>query len=408
MLIRVAWRNIWRNPTRSFVVIGAICVGIWAAISMTGFATGMINNYIENSVNDIISHIQIHDSQHIEDYNVIYDLDNVDSIEATLQENDLVVSDAIRGLTNAMLSSPKGVRGIRAKAIHPEMEAEVTRLDQKIVEGAYLDASGRNPMLVSERIAKKIQLELRDKVVLTLQDMQGQITAASFRIAGIFDTGNNMFDDFHLFIRSDDFSRLIEDGDSSSEIVHEIAVLLHDKEDMYEVQDELEMRFPGLSIQTYKEIAPTIQLYESQIHLISYIYLTIIMLALVFGIVNTMLMAVLERTHEFGMLMAIGMKKSQVFIMVICETLFLSFLAVPFGLALGYMTIEILGEYGINLSAYSESLQNYGISEIIYFEVTQIVYLQVPLAVILTAMISSIYPSLKAVGLKPVDAIRKM
>jgi putative ABC transport system permease protein len=408
MLIKVAWRNIWRNPTRSFVVIGAICVGIWAAISMTGFATGMINNYIENSINDIISHIQIHDPEHIEDYNVIYDLENVQTIETALQQNDLVTSYAVRGLTNAMLSSPKGVRGIRAKAIHPVMEAQVTRLDQKIVEGSYLDDSGRNPILVSERIAEKIHLELRDKVVLTLQDLDGQITAASFRIVGIFDTGNNIFDDFHLFIRSDDFSRLIEDGDTSSGIVHEIAVLLRDREDMHMLQEELKDQFPELSVQTYREIAPSLQLYESQIHLISYIYLIIIMLALVFGIVNTMLMAVLERTHEFGMLMAIGMKKFQVFLMVICETLFLSFLAVPFGLAMGYATIEFLKKYGINLSAYSESLQNYGISEIIYFEVTPIVYLQVPLAVMLTALISSIYPSLKAVRLKPVDAIRKM
>jgi len=246
-------------------------------------------------------------------------------------------------------------------------------------------------------------------VVLTFQDLSSNITSGAFRIVGVFNTGNTPFDESHVFVLREDLNRLLRAGKDSLQqpIAHELALLLDRPGRAAPLADSLQQARPDLQVRTYREISPDLQLYESQIMNVSSIYLVIIMLALVFGIVNTMLMAVLERTREIGMLMAIGMNKLRVFTLIVLETLMLSFIGAPFGLALGAGTVAYVGANGIDLSAFSRSLANYGIADTLYFQVEQAIYLQVPIAILITAVLASIYPALKAVGLRPVEAIGK-
>ena len=246
--------------------------------------------------------------------------------------------------------------------------------------------------------------------MLNFQDRGGSITAAAFRIVGIFDTDNNPFDLSHVFVRRNDLnSLLIPAADSSLAVeglAHEIALMVDDIRQVNLIAASLSSKFPNLKVQTYREISPDLELYEGQIKNISLIYLTVIMLALVFGIINTMLMAVLERIKELGMLMAIGMNKLRVFLMIVLESILLGLVAMPVGLLLGYITIEYVGANGIDMSMYAKGLESFGMSSIIYFELDPIVYLQVAVGVFLTAILASIYPALKAIRLKPVEALR--
>jgi len=189
---------------------------------------------------------------------------------------------------------------------------------------------------------------------------------------------------------------------------HEIALMLKNTDQIEQLEDHLAAIFPTVQVDTYRELSPDLRLYETQISNISLIYLGIIMLALVFGIINTMLMAVLERVRELGMLMAIGMNKAKVFFMIVFETLLLGLIGGPLGLFLGWMTNWYFSNYGINLSAFSQSLKEFGLSEQVFFELDRAVYIQVPVAVVITALLASIYPALKAIRLRPVDAIRKI
>jgi ABC-type antimicrobial peptide transport system permease subunit len=132
------------------------------------------------------------------------------------------------------------------------------------------------------------------------------------------------------------------------------------------------------------------------------------MLALVFGIINTMLMAVLERYRELGMLMAVGMNKLRVFTMIVLETIMLAIVAVVPGLVLGYATVTYFGKNGIDLSAFSKGMQQFGMSDIVYTDLDPGFYVQLAMAVGITAVIGAIYPAYKAIRLKPVEAIRKI
>lgn len=414
MIPILSWRNIWRNRTRSLVVITAIALGIWAAMFMSGFATGMVKGYLNDNIANAVSHIQIHHPDYAKDNDVKMTVPDAFITLNNIKKYNNVKAATARTLVNGMIASSKEARGIRVKGIEPEAEARVSTIAEKIVEGEYLAPNKRNPILISNRLAERLDVKLRSKVVLTFQDLNGEIVAAAFRVAGIFDTGNDLFDDATVFALREDLNRLLSGASEGNDsipvqpIAHEIAIILSDAKLVDSTRNTLQAALPDLKVETYREISPDLQLYESQMQSVSLIYLVVIMLALIFGIINTMLMAVLERIRELGMLMAIGMNKLRVFLMIMLETILIGVVAAPFGLLLGWATITYFGKYGINLSAYSETLQMYGMSNIIYFAVNPDIYWQVPLSVAFTAVLASLYPAWKAIRLQPVEAIRKI
>ncbi len=406
MLASIAWRNIWRNPVRSLVVVGAIAVGVWAAMFMTGFATGMAKGYIDNAIADMVSHLQAHDPGFLTDSEVQYTLPGgLDRAEAVAAMPEVKAVSA-RTIVNGMISSSKGARGIRIRGVEPDAEAQVASIAQQMAEGEYLDDAQRNPLLISAALAEKLGLKLRSRLVLTFQDKDGEIISAAFRVSGIFKTRNKQLDESTVFVNRKDINELLTPG--ADHFAHELAILLHDPKQIRTFQAGLQQKYPDWTVRHYGEISPDLQLYESQINSLSFIYLAVIMLALVFGIINTMLMAVLERVRELGMLMAVGMNKWRVFLMIVIETCCLGAVGGPAGLALGALTIGWLKNQGINLSMFSESLRMYGMSEVIYFDVHASVYWQVPVVVAFTALLASLYPAWKAVRLRPVEAIRKI
>lgn len=418
MIPIMAWRNIWRNPTRSLVVIAAIAIGIWAAIFMSGFATGMSKSYVNNAIANIVSHIQIHHPNWADNYEVKYSIPNAAVVLDTLRSDARVQSVSARTLVTGMISSPQGARGVQVKGVVPDDEAVVSNLRDNVVAGDYLTGERRNELLVGRELADNLDLELKDKVVLTFQDLEGEITAGAFRIVGLFDTGNQGFDEGYVFAIRGDLNRLLgtagepaaggngDSGQADHAVIHEMAVMLNDRELSAPYSTELAGEFSGLKVQTYREVSPDLDLYESQIESISLIYLIVIMLALIFGIINTMLMAVLERVRELGMLMAIGMNRVKVFFMIVLETIALALVGGPAGLLIGYLTILYFGNAGIDLSAFSDTMKMYGLSEIVYLELEPVVYWQVPIAVGITAILASIYPAYKAIRLQPVEAMR--
>ena len=407
MLFKIAWRNIWRSRTRSLVVIGAIVVGVWSIIFLMSFSYGMVKSYVNNALENEISHIQVHHPQFMEDKEIEFTIPESSSMLTALSSTEQVKSATMRTLVNGMISSSNGARGVVIKGIIPENEAKVTKLDQKIVDGAYF-GDRKNQLLISKTLAEKLKVKVRSKVVLNFQDTEGELSSGAFRIVGFFETKNNKLDEGNVFVLQKDLNRLL----NAKDIAHEAAILLNDVDDLDTTATILKDKLGGLDrtevVQTYEELSPDIVLMNSQMKISTYIFTAIFMLALIFGIINTMLMAVLERIRELGMLMSIGMNKIQVFLMILLETLLLGIIAAPIGLLVGYFTVSRLAETGIDLSAWSEGMQEFGISEIIYPSVEPSLYVVLAVAVFITALLAAIYPAFKAVQLKPVEAIRTL
>ncbi|MBL4715936.1 MAG: FtsX-like permease family protein [Bacteroidia bacterium] len=212
------------------------------------------------------------------------------------------------------------------------------------------------------------------------------------------------FNELNVYVRDTDLAKLIAIPNG----IHEIALYLKDKKKADTLAVQLQSEFPGLLIEPWSELAPELKLLQEQLQINMIILMTIIMLALIFGIINTMLMAVLERMKELGVLMAVGMNKMKVFTMIVLETIFLSVLGGPAGLLLGFLIVSYLGKVGINLSMYGEGLHDMGMNEIVRPYLPAVKYVHLSIMVMVTAVLAAIYPALRAIRLKPVDAIRKI
>jgi ABC-type lipoprotein release transport system permease subunit len=187
--------------------------------------------------------------------------------------------------------------------------------------------------------------------------------------------------------------------------IHEIAIFLKNPESEDAVLADLRSAHPDLLVESWRTIAPELELFLKMTDSFLWVLIGIIMIALIFGIINTMLMAVLERYRELGMLMAIGMNKSRVFAMIVIETVFLSLVGGPLGIGLGLITMHTLGLRGIDLSAYSQGLREFGYSSILYPYIENSTYVYVAILVIITALLGALYPAYKAVKLNPTEAL---
>lgn len=404
MLIKIAWKNIWRNPVRSIILIVAITLGIWALIFINGVSTGMVNDYIDTAIRERTSHIQIHLPEFISEPEITGYFDTDPAIDI-LSRSDFVHSFSSRIITSGMISSTQSSRGITLYGIDPEKEAAMTGLDENIAEGEYLQEQEGNYILLGDQTADKLGVKIRSRVVVNFQNAAGEVTAAAFRVAGIVGDVSSLSGDDRAYIPINTLRTLTG---LAPEQAHEIALLLKNPGQLLVAQDSIQAALPDLSVQNYLEIAPDVALMGSQIQVSLTIMTTIFMLALIFGIINTMLMAVLERYRELGMLLAVGMKKFQVFTMVVWETIFISLAGLPIGILLGALTIGLTHRYGINLEKWSDSLNEFGLTTIIHPELTTRHYLTIGLAVLLTAVLASIYPARKATSLNPIEALRKI
>jgi len=405
MIFKIAWRNIWRSKIRSFTVMGSIVVGVWALAFVLSFSAGFINTYINSAIENEISHIQIHHPKFLDEREVQYNLANSAAIIEQVKKQEAIEAYATRSLNNGMLATSKGSRGVQIRGINPEQEQAVTKLGDKLVDGKYFGATKKkNPIIVSERLAAKLKLKVKSKIVLTFQGVDGELVSAAFKVIGLYKTGNAIFEEMNVFVQQTDLSRLL----GNEGMTHEIALVMKDIESIPRVQEQLSMALPKVLVENYKEVSPDVNMYESQMSISTSIVITIVMLALIFGIINTMLMAVLERTKELGMLMAIGMKPLQVFAMIIAETLLLGLLAAPVGLLFGFLTVSYYSSVGIDLSAYSGGMDMVGMSSMVYPTLEMQTFITIAVSVAVTALLGALYPARKATKLKPVEAMQKI
>lgn len=266
----------------------------------------------------------------------------------------------------------------------------------------HLNAEEMKEYFSSYKEASKI-FKTRSKIVLTFQDASGHITGGAFRIAGIYAITNSAYEGMNVFVQYDDLARI---ANMDSTAVHEIALLLGDREKSTEVAGAIQDEFSNITARAWKEIQPDLALTTDYIQITYYIVITFILLALGFGIVNTMLMAVLERIKELGMLMAIGMNKKRVFLMIMLETVFLTLTGAIVGMLLSLGVVALTMQTGIDLSKYAEGFQAIGYSAIVYPKLDYSFFFSVTILVIITGVLSSVYPAIKALKLNPVEATR--
>ena len=402
MLLTLAWRNVWRNKKRSLIIISAIAVGLCCGLFASAAMYGMWDSMINTTIDRDLGHFQIH-SKSYEDEKLVTDtIPDFQNVISAIKKYKYVTGVSSRVIIEGMASSASTSNGVRLLGIDPESEKNVTTINKHIIKRSYFGENWKNQIVIGKKLAENLGVREKSKVVLGFQGIDGSIIYGAFRVVGIYRTESSIFDKSNVFVKENDLTRLI----NSDKISNEIVVRLNSVQQVDSVYIPIKNKFSNLSVKYWGELAPELKFYYQSVVLQSNIFVGIILFALLFGITNTMLMSVMERVREFGVLMAVGMKRSRVFLMIIMETISLSFIGGVVGLILALILIEYFGSVGINLSAFTEGLSQWSLGTQLYTSLPFSFYPPIVIMILVTAVISAFYPALKAIKLKPATAIR--
>lgn len=402
MLLTLAWRNIWRNKKRSLIIVAAIAVGLCCGLFASATMFGMWDSMINTTIDMDLGHFQIH-TKAFEDEKLITDtIPGFKNVVAEIQKSKYVSGVSSRILIEGMASSATISNGVRIIGIIPENEKNVTSIHNQIIKGSYFGEEWKNQIVIGERLADNLGIKERSKIVLSFQGMDGSIIYGAFRVTGLFKTESSVFDKANVFVKENDLLNLL----NSKIISNEIIVRLSSVQQLDSVYIPIKNLYPDLSVKNWGELAPELKLFYDMLIMQMYIFVGIILFALLFGITNTMLMSVMERVREFGVLMAVGMKRSRLFLMIMLETITLSFIGGIVGLLLALALIEYYSRAGINLSAFTEGLSQWSLGTQLYTYLPFSFYPPLALMILSTSVIAALYPALKAIRLNPATAIR--
>lgn len=403
MITKIAWKNIWRNKLRSTVLIISIALGIWAGLFLMSMTTGLNTQRISNAIYSGLGHIQIHHPEFQKENNPKLFLKDTTSLYKSLQENPHIKSWAARSLYAGMIASPTGGFGIQITGIHSEREKNTTLICKKMIQGEYLNEGKVNQIVIGEKLAKKLKVKVKNKVVLTFQDTADNIVSGSFKIAGIYKTSSSRFDEATVFVQANDLENLTGTGP----LLHEVIIVAHEVQNVNAMAQQMAIKNTNLQVQTWDEVSPELGYANELMTIALSIFILIIILAMSFGIINTMLMAVLERKRELGMLLSVGMNKRKIFAMILIETLFISIIGGPSGIFGAGITIAYFGEQGIDLSNMGKGLDSLGIGSTIYTRLEPQMYIIISCIIILTGILASVYPALRALRMNPAEVVRQ-
>lgn len=404
MIFRIAWRNIWRNKIRSLVIMLSVAIGLFAGIAVLALYKGMMNSRVRTVIYSESGHIQIHHREFRKDYEAQYTLGLSAKSLNDLRKDPAVRFMTTRTITQGMLATTTGSAGVQINGIDRAMENKVSGLAKKIREGKEFDPHKKNQVLIGKKLADKMKLKPGGKLVLTFTDADANLISAAFRVTGIYQSENTPMDERNVYVQQTELNQLLNLGTEA----HEIALILQQDAMTLPTTQRLQQQYPTVLVEPWQNLSPETELMIDTVDITSYIIIGIILFALAFGIVNTMLMAILERTQEIGVMMALGMNRLRLFLLVFLETVILTLIGTPLGLGIAWIVTTYYNRHGLNLENMGKEMMNsFGFGTLIYPEFPAEKLAAIMGIVLFTALASCIYPAIKALQLQPIEALRK-
>ena len=404
VLFRLAWRNLWRNHRRTIIMLGAIGVGVWAMIFMTALTRGMVDQMITDSIGVLPGHVQMHHPDYKDDPSIanrisISDADLKDKFDDAGFE-----AWASRVRVPAVITSERESRGVTLLGVDPAVEREISFFDYEEVEGRFLNDATDKGIVIGAELADTLETEIGKRVVLMSQDPDNEIADRGFRIVGLYSANTKAVEEAYAFIGKTTAQKMLHIGDATTEVVF----LGDDYRNVEPIYDAVTSAVAdSVSVRRWYEIDTYLGTMMTVMDGFVLIWVVVIFMALSFGLVNTLVMAVFERVREIGLMLALGMKPASILGQIIIESMLLMTLGLAVGNFLAWATVIPL-ESGIDVSIVSEGMEMWGASSVLYPKLYASDMILASVVVLILGFLASLSPAWRASRYEPVEAITKV
>jgi len=402
--LKLAWRNIWRNKRRTMITAASIFFAIFFALIMRSFQLGSYSNMIDNAVKLYSGHIQIHADGYWENKSINNTLVSKDELLNTLKKNKHVKQVVPRLESFALGSSGPKTKGVLVMGIAPEKQNHMSKLSDKIIEGEYFQR-GDNAVLVGSTLSEYLDVGVNDTIVLLSQGFHGATAAGKYRISGIVDIPKPNLDNKLVYLPLSTAQQMY----MAFNRLTTIAVNLYDHKDLGKTIEQFEKDLPEkkYEVKSWEEIMPElVQQIESD-NASGWIMLAILYIIIAFGVFGTVMMMVVERRREFGVMIAVGMHKFKLSIILALEMFFIGIIglltgvggSIPVILYYHHNPIQLTGEI-------AKTMESFGIEPVMPLAWQADFFINQFIIVAIIVLVAIIYPVFSITRIKAVKAMR--
>jgi ABC-type lipoprotein release transport system permease subunit len=404
IVFRLAWRNLWRNHRRTLIMLAAIVVGVWAMIFMTALMRGMVDDMVKDGVSVLPGHVQIHHPAFRDDPTITNVITPPDGRLLEALSRPEVVAWATRVRVPAVISSERDTRGVTLVGIEPERERPISFVAEDVTEGRFLESRDDRGLVVGRKLVEKLETGLGKRVVIMSQDQENEIADRGFRIVGIFDSKLAQYEEGYVFGGEGAIQDLLGIGDQISEV----AILGKDYRNVGGLHRMVaDAAGPGVEVLPWSELDSYLGSMLAVMDGFVVVWIVVVFLALSFGLVNTLVMAVFERVREIGLMLALGMTPRNILSQIVAESILLLVIGLAIGNLAAWATIEPL-KGGIDVSIVGEGMEYFGAASMLYPALYLKDVILANVIVIILGFLASLSPAWRASRYDPVRAITKV
>jgi ABC-type lipoprotein release transport system permease subunit len=404
VLGRLAWRYLWRNHRRTIIMLSAISIGAWAMMFMMALTRGMVDQMISDGISVIPGHVQIHNPAYLDDPSIANRIPYTDAELAEKFDGAGFVAWASRVRVPAVITSERESRGVTLLGIDPAAERSFSFVDYDAVDGRFLESNDDNGIVIGAKLAGTLETRVGKRVVIMSQDPDNEIADRGFRVVGLFHANMESYEDSFVFIGKHTAQELLHIGDTTTEAVF----VGDDYRNVEPVYEKVAAAVDGsVTVSRWTEVDKYLGTMLKMMDGFMLVWVVVIFLALSFGLVNTLVMAVFERVREIGLMLALGMKPAMILGQIIIESMLLLGVGLLIGNVLAYASVMPL-EGGIDISVVAKGMEMFGASSMLYPKLYLKDVVLANVVVLLLGFLASLSPAWRASRYEPVEAITKV
>jgi len=399
LLFQLSIRNLLRNKRRNAMLLVAIAVAVAGVNASNTLLRGYQYGMLESAINNLTGHVKVMAEGYVDDPNVKHSF-QLNSEQLPQLPAGMVVGWADRLRVPAVIMSERETRGIELVGVDPAKES-ISFIGEAKIEGEFLQGADDGRVLVGKELARQLQTAVGRRLVLIAQGADGLNRERGYRIAGTYDAEGTGLEKNYVFVGLNSLQALLE-----TEAVTELSVRVDREEQRLPAKSALRAAFPDLQVKDWRELDPQVAEMFKFADASLFIWFFLMMGALTFGLVNSLIAAVMERVKELGMMRALGMQNSTVLVQVVLESIILMTVGVVLGTGISLLIYWSIAD-GIDLSAYAEGAEMVGVSSILQpVLLSEDVFLVAVMSIIL-GILASFYPAWRVIKIRPLDALRR-